>query len=117
LDEGKIKDRGKGKWQVQRGHAMPGQSVALLFIADHLQINQGRLIVAVEHPLGFSAERIALGNHWVGEMKSKEFELGFERWRLGQLRKFGDQGTALPNLREEAKRQLTTYLEAVSEEE
>jgi len=36
LYEGKIKYRGKGKWQLQIGHAMPGQSVALLFIAEQM---------------------------------------------------------------------------------
>ena len=111
LYEGEIRLR-QGKWEVDIQTAMPGQFVMLLFVADHLTVNKGRLAILPVAKVQ-QADRILLGNHLVSEMNAQEEKLDFDRWRLRQLRKYGDIGTHLPALREASQKELTKYLSAV----
>ncbi len=112
LYEGKIHLHENGGWEVTFSEAMPGQSVMLLFVADHLVVNKGRIAIRPQTQLSFPQKRLEAGKNMVKAMNEIEQELDFERWGLRQLRKFGDKGTNLSKLREQAAEQLREYLQA-----
>lgn len=112
LYQGNISLNEAGKWQVNIQEALPGQAVMLLFVADHIDVNKGRIAILPQTRLPFSPSRIEAGKVLVEKMHEAEGSLDFDRWKLGQLRKYGDTGTSLPELRAEAAEQLRKYLQA-----
>lgn len=110
LYQGTIHLSQEGKWEAQMQEALPGQAVMLLFVADHIEVHKGRLAILSSIVSPFSPERIEAGKQLVESLHSTETELDFQRWKLGQLREFGDTGTSLPALRLQANLLLQQYL-------
>jgi hypothetical protein len=100
----------KGGLKSEISYALPGQSVMLLFVADRIRLESGHLEILPMRNAGKALVRQEEARDLVTQLRKAEFELDFERWRLRQLRKFGDNNTNLPQLREEANRQLQKYL-------
>ena len=113
LYQGRIELTASGSWEVKISEAMPGQAVMLLFVADHLDVNRGRMAILPEAPRMVENKRKEAGEKLVEEMHAGEKSLDFERWKLGQLRKYGDEATELPALRTLAEQQLKNYLDQI----
>lgn len=111
LCKGTVRLSENKEWEVQIDEVMPGQAVMLLFVADHIDVNKGRLALLPQARAPFAPNRISAGKKLVESFYEKETELDFERWKLGQLRKYQDTGTQLPALREQAEILMKQYLQ------